>query len=137
MAILNESSWNPASTFDSDLAWAKVNDYGYFDDRSAAWLPFLVLLKKGMPRSRFRELFAPLVDSKTVRIPPAFWADDADDADDAFESFLTLEIAEAALGTVVSSAAWAQCTDRVEFSAPNPTPVTTIMYSADGPETLK
>ena len=131
MPIPSEASWRPEGTVDSDLAWAKATDYKYFDGRSYQWLPFLVLLREGVTFQAFKENFAALVEAGTVRVSPAFWPEDPGDS---LGSLLTLEVLESSLPAVLQSSAWQRCIDRLEFSAPNPAPVSRVAYTPDEPE---
>jgi hypothetical protein len=131
MSIRSEASWSPENAVDSDLAWAKATEYTYFEGRSSQWLPFLILLKKEVTFQAFQESFAPLVAAGTVRVAPAFWPDDPGDT---LGSLLTLEVLESSLAEVMESGAWQRCIDRLEFSAPNPAPVSRISYTPDRPE---
>jgi hypothetical protein len=134
MPIPSEASWHPESAVDSDLAWAKATDYTYFDGRSSQWLPFLVLLREGVTFQAFQENFASLVGAGTVRVAPAFWPEDPGDN---LGSSLTLEVLETSLAEVLESGAWKRCIDRLEFSAPNPVPVSNVLYTPDRPEATK
>jgi hypothetical protein len=134
MPIPSEASWHPESAVDSDLAWAKVTEYTYFDGRSSEWLPFLVLLREGVTFQAFQESFVSLVEAGTVRVAPAFWPEDPGEA---LGSLLTLEVLESSLPEVLESAAWKRCIARLEFSAPNPVPVSNVLYSPDNPEAMK
>jgi len=134
MPIPSGAPWNPERAVDSDLAWAKATDYTYFEGRSSQWLPFLVLLSEGVTFQAFQENFAPLVGAGTVRVAPAFWPEDPKDN---LGPSLTLEVLESSLAEVMESAAWKRCIDRLEFSAPNPAPVSRVAYTPDGPEATK
>lgn len=134
MPTRSEASWNPESAVDSDLAWAKATDYTYFEGRSSQWLPFLVLLREGVTFQAFQENFASLVEADTVRVAPAFWPEDPSDN---LGSSLTLEVLESSLAEVIESGAWQRCIDRLEFSAPNPAPVSSVAYTPNGPEATK
>lgn len=134
MPIRSEASWHPESAVDSDLAWAKVTGYTYFDGRSSQWLPFLVLLREGVTVEAFKEGFSPLVAAGTVRVASAFWPEDPSDS---LGSALTLEVLESSLAEVMESGAWKRCIERLEFSAPNPVPVSSVFYTPDRLEATK
>lgn len=134
MPIPSEASWHPESAVDSDLAWAKVTGYTYFERRSSQWLPFLVLLREGVTIEAFKESFSPLVAAGTVRVAPAFWPEDPSNS---LGSSLTLEVLESSLAEVIENAEWKRCIDRLEFSAPNPEPVSSVSYTPDRPRVTR